>query len=532
VNDSLITDFSTVYVDEYFEVRAHDTPSKYVFNGNARVAKVTGMLSANARVQRLRFSPGWNLGSLGITASNALSQLSVPTLESLYRWEAAASNFVPVGASETLLAGSVLWAKFTAGSVLSVLGADSELTNLPLRAGGDFVAPAGLEAWDLTGALPSDASLWKRAFASNAWEIQLGLPLNTNDGQQGFVAPGEAVFVRATEPLWLAGPPPALRIRYYHQDHLGSSAAICDASGDTLEENAFFPFGTLRVSNHPRAAAEPYKFSQIERDAESGFDAFPARAYTSLLGHFIQPDPLYENLSTADAGPAGEALLRPQKLNPYAYVRNNPLRYVDPSGLDDTQQTGEPQPGSETPPPTSRGNTAQPTTTAPAPNNQPQPAPQPNPIAAKSPQPPPGLVVTVPQPKYNAWQHAESSWQTATGQPGTAPKAGSAGDVTSAVGKVELNGQSIQDRALGALTQPMKKDWEKATPGEKALIIGAGVVMVGAAAPALQKKEAVSALQQIIPKVEVPIPLGKGLELKVSVSTSKPEGGITLGGRF
>src|SRR5439155_25321273 len=50
--------------------------SKYVFNGATRVASITGSLSANTRIQRLRLYPGWNLCSLAVTASNALQQLN------------------------------------------------------------------------------------------------------------------------------------------------------------------------------------------------------------------------------------------------------------------------------------------------------------------------------------------------------------------------------------------------------------------------------------------------------------------------
>ncbi|MGO8929793.1 MAG: hypothetical protein ACLQU3_23245, partial [Limisphaerales bacterium] len=45
---------TTVYVGRHFEVRDHDQPTKYVFNGSTRVAEITGSLSSNLRVQRLR----------------------------------------------------------------------------------------------------------------------------------------------------------------------------------------------------------------------------------------------------------------------------------------------------------------------------------------------------------------------------------------------------------------------------------------------------------------------------------------------
>src|SRR5262249_9786811 len=44
---------STIYVDQYFEVRQNGVATKYVWCGNTRVARLTGKLSADQRVQRL-----------------------------------------------------------------------------------------------------------------------------------------------------------------------------------------------------------------------------------------------------------------------------------------------------------------------------------------------------------------------------------------------------------------------------------------------------------------------------------------------
>ena len=45
---------TVTYVGKHFEVREHEAPTKYVFNGNTRVARVTGtLMPANLRVQRV-----------------------------------------------------------------------------------------------------------------------------------------------------------------------------------------------------------------------------------------------------------------------------------------------------------------------------------------------------------------------------------------------------------------------------------------------------------------------------------------------
>ena len=63
-----------------------------------------------------------------------------------------------------------------------------------------------------------------------------------------------------------------------------------------------------------------------ERDAESGLDNFGARYHASTMGRFMSPDPKQPNL---------KHLFNPQKWNKYAYTLNNPLRYVDPDGLEE-----------------------------------------------------------------------------------------------------------------------------------------------------------------------------------------------------
>jgi RHS repeat-associated protein len=66
-----------------------------------------------------------------------------------------------------------------------------------------------------------------------------------------------------------------------------------------------------------------------ERDSESGLDNFGARYDSSSLGRFMSPDAFYKDSHVGD----------PQSWNEYAYARNNPLRYVDPTGENATVST-------------------------------------------------------------------------------------------------------------------------------------------------------------------------------------------------
>ncbi len=61
-----------------------------------------------------------------------------------------------------------------------------------------------------------------------------------------------------------------------------------------------------------------------ERDAESNLDYFGARYFSGAQGRFTSADPIHF---------LPQRLIDPQQWNMYAYVRNNPLRLVDPNGL-------------------------------------------------------------------------------------------------------------------------------------------------------------------------------------------------------
>jgi RHS repeat-associated protein len=82
------------------------------------------------------------------------------------------------------------------------------------------------------------------------------------------------------------------------------------------------------------------QFTGKERDAETGLDYFLARYYSGAQGRFLSPDEWKggivdpftgQDIETNTALPYAD-ITDPQTLNKYAYVRNNPLRYIDPTG--------------------------------------------------------------------------------------------------------------------------------------------------------------------------------------------------------
>src|SRR5262249_18126568 len=115
---------------------------------------------------------------------------------------------------------------------------------------------------------------------------------------------------------------PALATSFYHGDHLGSSRLITSFGGWPVWQATYLPYG---YEWNAQPTANHYKFTRKERDSETGLDYFGARYYGSTMGRFLQTDPIWVK---------ADRLVDPQRLNLYAYGRNNPLKFTDPTGMD------------------------------------------------------------------------------------------------------------------------------------------------------------------------------------------------------
>jgi RHS repeat-associated protein len=129
--------------------------------------------------------------------------------------------------------------------------------------------------------------------------------------------------------------PPTSSTEYVTVDDVGTTRLVTDTQGNVLERHDFEPFGheLMGTEGGWRSPALGYgvtptsvrqQFTGQERD-DTGLDFFQARYFTSAQGRFASVDP----------GNAGANLFDPQSWNGYAYVSNSPLRFTDPSGMDD-----------------------------------------------------------------------------------------------------------------------------------------------------------------------------------------------------
>jgi RHS repeat-associated protein len=120
--------------------------------------------------------------------------------------------------------------------------------------------------------------------------------------------------------FWIAAAAQAQEVvEYYHTDALGSVRAVTGQSGAVIARHDYLPFGEEYL---PQAGNDPRRFTGKERDAETGLDYFQARYYRAGAGRFMTVDPGHVNGNIFD----------PQSWNGYAYARNNPLRFTDPTG--------------------------------------------------------------------------------------------------------------------------------------------------------------------------------------------------------
>jgi RHS repeat-associated protein len=115
--------------------------------------------------------------------------------------------------------------------------------------------------------------------------------------------------------------------QYLATDHLGSTRMVQDAQGNCVSRMDYAPFGAVIARAGQECYGTPWTsgvmFTGKERDEQAGLDYFGARYFSGTLGRFISPDEPLIDQSAADA----------QSWNLYGYARNNPLRYIDPTGM-------------------------------------------------------------------------------------------------------------------------------------------------------------------------------------------------------
>ncbi len=105
---------------------------------------------------------------------------------------------------------------------------------------------------------------------------------------------------------------------YYHTDGLGSTRALSNASAQRTDAYSYDVFGAVRTQTG--STQQDFQHTGEQIDPELGLIFLRARYYDPDTGRFLSRDPwpgLIDEL---------------QSQNDYLYVKNNPVRFVDPSG--------------------------------------------------------------------------------------------------------------------------------------------------------------------------------------------------------
>jgi len=122
-------------------------------------------------------------------------------------------------------------------------------------------------------------------------------------------------------------------IVYHHRDHLGGTHIETDDTGTPIEYIVYNPFGSVLSDVQTTGYENNLKFTGKELDEDTGWYYYGARYYSSDRSRFMSQDPISRDTPE-------QFLSDPQQLNYYSYSRDNPLRFVDPLGLFNTE-TGE-----------------------------------------------------------------------------------------------------------------------------------------------------------------------------------------------
>ena len=113
---------------------------------------------------------------------------------------------------------------------------------------------------------------------------------------------------------------------HYHQDHLGNTCAVWDATHDSIVQQTLYYASGLPVSVSTGQDVQPYKYNGKEYVEMHGLDEYDseARWYYPAICRTTTMDPLAEKYYST---------------SPYAWCGNNPVNYIDPLGLDTIRVT-------------------------------------------------------------------------------------------------------------------------------------------------------------------------------------------------
>lgn len=109
---------------------------------------------------------------------------------------------------------------------------------------------------------------------------------------------------------------------YYMADHLGNTRITfhtSTGSAAVLQQDDYYPFGYEITRGTVTSPKNEYLYNKKELQEELVQYDYGARFYDPVIGRFTTVDPLAEKST---------------RFSPYVYGKNNPIRFIDPDGMD------------------------------------------------------------------------------------------------------------------------------------------------------------------------------------------------------
>jgi RHS repeat-associated protein len=114
------------------------------------------------------------------------------------------------------------------------------------------------------------------------------------------------------------------QVRWVHEDPVTKTKRMTDSSGAVISTIVFDPWGGAMGSPWSQNTGQQRKrFTTYERDGNEHDEAM-FRRYNHWMPGFIHPDPYDGSYN----------LSNPQSFNRYPYAQNDPVSFIDPTGLD------------------------------------------------------------------------------------------------------------------------------------------------------------------------------------------------------
>jgi RHS repeat-associated protein len=125
--------------------------------------------------------------------------------------------------------------------------------------------------------------------------------------------------------VYAGGAPIAIQqngVFFVHEDPVTKSKRVTAATDGSVQSTVELDPWGADTSHSSNSTFQPHKFTTYERDS-NGSDEAMFRRYNRWHSRLDQPDPYGGSYNLSD----------PQSLNRYAYVKNDPVNFTDPTGL-------------------------------------------------------------------------------------------------------------------------------------------------------------------------------------------------------